>query len=222
MNATKTRATKSTKTIAATCELFGLPLEESTKIPAILYALGFREACGRCGGSGSYSFCQMHGSTCFGCGGKGEHAAPLTAAVLEAARVKVAAGELDALRVAARAKKQARREIGPLVEAAREIYSTIGAAYEAAYQANVRSWNRETCQHESPIPESLHRAQELNNAIFYGTQVKGGREPGITGILSDVKSGARRDYLEARAEVVELTALLAKLRLEWQLFTVEF
>lgn len=28
--------------------------------------------CGRCGGSGSYSFCTMHGSTCFGCGGSGK------------------------------------------------------------------------------------------------------------------------------------------------------
>lgn len=29
------------------------------------------ETCGRCGGSGKYSYCQMHGSTCFGCGGSG-------------------------------------------------------------------------------------------------------------------------------------------------------
>jgi hypothetical protein len=27
--------------------------------------------CPRCGGSGNYSFCQMHGSTCFKCGGSG-------------------------------------------------------------------------------------------------------------------------------------------------------
>lgn len=29
------------------------------------------KSCGRCGGSGSYSYCQMHGSRCFGCGGTG-------------------------------------------------------------------------------------------------------------------------------------------------------
>ena len=28
-------------------------------------------ACGRCGGSGQYSYCQMHGTRCFGCAGKG-------------------------------------------------------------------------------------------------------------------------------------------------------
>lgn len=30
------------------------------------------KTCGRCGGCGSYSFCQTHGSTCFGCGGSGK------------------------------------------------------------------------------------------------------------------------------------------------------
>lgn len=29
------------------------------------------KSCGRCGGSGTYSFCTMYGNTCFGCGGKG-------------------------------------------------------------------------------------------------------------------------------------------------------
>jgi hypothetical protein len=27
--------------------------------------------CTRCGGSGNYSYCQMYGTTCFGCGGSG-------------------------------------------------------------------------------------------------------------------------------------------------------
>lgn len=30
------------------------------------------ETCGRCGGSGRYSFNLMHGSTCYGCGGVGK------------------------------------------------------------------------------------------------------------------------------------------------------
>ncbi len=29
------------------------------------------ESCGRCGGCGRYSYCQMYGDTCFGCGGSG-------------------------------------------------------------------------------------------------------------------------------------------------------
>ena len=30
------------------------------------------KTCGRCGGSGHYSYCQMYGTTCFGCSGKGK------------------------------------------------------------------------------------------------------------------------------------------------------
>ena len=30
-----------------------------------------REACGRCGGCGRYSYCQMYGDTCFKCEGRG-------------------------------------------------------------------------------------------------------------------------------------------------------
>lgn len=38
----------------------------------ITNALGFEiKTCGRCGGSGKYSFNQMHGSKCYGCGGDG-------------------------------------------------------------------------------------------------------------------------------------------------------
>ena len=29
------------------------------------------KTCSRCGGSGKFSWCQMHGDTCFGCGGNG-------------------------------------------------------------------------------------------------------------------------------------------------------
>ncbi|VVB52868.1 Uncharacterised protein [uncultured archaeon] len=30
------------------------------------------ETCGRCGGSGRHSYCQMYGDTCFGCSGSGK------------------------------------------------------------------------------------------------------------------------------------------------------
>lgn len=32
--------------------------------------------CKRCGGSGSYSYCQKHGTTCFGCNGTGSQVTP--------------------------------------------------------------------------------------------------------------------------------------------------
>ncbi len=43
------------------------------------------KTCGRCAGSGKYSYCQTHGDTCFGCGGSGK-VLPTTSAALVAAK----------------------------------------------------------------------------------------------------------------------------------------
>ena len=42
--------------------------------------------CGRCGGCGQYSYCQMHGTTCFGCSGKGKIYTKRANAAMEYAR----------------------------------------------------------------------------------------------------------------------------------------
>lgn len=65
-------------------------------VSSILRLLGHIVPCGRCGGSGSYSFNYMDGTRCYGCGGKGTKIAPLTATlhkriVAEHAEGKVAA-----------------------------------------------------------------------------------------------------------------------------------
>jgi hypothetical protein len=42
--------------------------------------------CGRCGGCGQYSYCQMHGTVCFGCSGKGKVYTKRANAAMEYAR----------------------------------------------------------------------------------------------------------------------------------------
>jgi hypothetical protein len=59
-----------------------------------LIALGHETVCGRCGGGGHYSYCQMYGTTCFGCGGRGKVATKLTSKLLATVKTQVAAGEL--------------------------------------------------------------------------------------------------------------------------------
>jgi hypothetical protein len=44
------------------------------------------EVCGRCGGSGHYSYCQMWGTICFQCRGAGKHASKRGAAAMAYAR----------------------------------------------------------------------------------------------------------------------------------------
>ncbi len=59
-----------------------------------LVALGHGEVCGRCGGSGHYSYCPMYGTTCFKCMGCGKQARKLTAKLLNTVQAQVANGEL--------------------------------------------------------------------------------------------------------------------------------
>jgi hypothetical protein len=47
--------------------------------------------CGRCGGSGSYSYCTMYGSTCFQCGGRKRVLSRAGSAALAAVRAFIAA-----------------------------------------------------------------------------------------------------------------------------------
>jgi hypothetical protein len=45
----------------------------NTTTAATQFTISYEQkTCGRCGGSGSYSYCTMHGTRCFGCGGTGK------------------------------------------------------------------------------------------------------------------------------------------------------
>ncbi len=57
-----------------------------------LHALGHSAPCGRCGGCGNYSFNQISGTRCFGCGGAGGVPPKMTRALIEAVEKTVAAG----------------------------------------------------------------------------------------------------------------------------------
>jgi len=59
-----------------------------------LVALGYTVVCGRCCGSGRYSYCQMYGDTCFGCSGSGKKLARLTDKLVAEAKARIDAGEL--------------------------------------------------------------------------------------------------------------------------------
>lgn len=214
---TKTTGRKMTKKQRALTDA-AIALFNTTeeKIPAVLWALGIRQTCGRCGGSGEYSYNQIHGSRCYGCNGRREVAAKLTEETFALAGTKVEAGELEAYRARARALKQAKREIGPLVERAREALKTIGDAYTVLSKTEAfrASWTGSTF--DAPV----YRAQTMNGAIFYGTHGTnaGWYRQSISGIESDIRSGRRTDYLVAKAEIEERLAWLEALGAAWLAF----
>ena len=127
-----------------------------------LNALGLLATCTRCGGSGHYSYCQTHGTTCFGCGGSGKGLPKLTKTLVKTVQDKVAAGELNAYLALCQAKKTARAAIAPLVKAAMAAYDTIGNAYTVEHNAKR---NIMGC----PMDPAIFNAQTMNNTLFYGS-----------------------------------------------------
>lgn len=99
---------------------------------ARLAKMGFGSVCGRCGGSGRYSFNLLHGTTCYGCSGLGSVKPKLTRELFERISEAVAAGALD-LYLERMARKQQ-------VEKAEKILdkitseSTIAADFHKEYE----------------------------------------------------------------------------------------
>lgn len=82
---------------------------------ARLDALGMAETCGRCGGSGRYSFNCVDGDRCYGCAGW-RVSAPrrITDSFIAEVTAKVAAGGLDAYLARIRRIADAKKAIEPL------------------------------------------------------------------------------------------------------------
>jgi len=81
---------------AQICEV--LQVKNPAKLNARIMGMKLSPTCGRCGGSGQYSFNQIDGSVCYGCRGSG-HKTPTKRdmkGILERAIEAVEAGELEA------------------------------------------------------------------------------------------------------------------------------
>lgn len=131
----------------------------SSAAGARLAALGYTEVCGRCCGTGHYSFNQINGTTCFGCGGSGRRLAKLTEALANEAAARIAAGELEtyfATNRAANTLKKAHEALWTTYSA-----SPIAAAYTAASKANRTTEEIHAFVDSSPV----FRAQSFQNKL---------------------------------------------------------
>lgn len=206
MTTTQKTSKAPTKLQQEAMQLFGVASVD--KVSTVLWALGIRSWCGRCLGSGHYSRNSFGDTRCYDCKGRKERAAELTRKTLDAARVKVEAGELETLREQGRDRVEARKMVAPKVEAGRAIYVEIADAYEAAYRA-------ETLR----IDGALFLAQGVNNALFWGEcpsrAFRRAPAPGMRGIERAVQEG-RLDAVKGCAELDALLAMLTELRDAWR------
>ena len=77
---------------------------QTAVLNARIIGLGHGNVCGRCGGSGNYSFNTVDGTTCFGCLGSGYVAAKLTSELYNSLEALVNDGSLDKFLVELRAR----------------------------------------------------------------------------------------------------------------------
>lgn len=161
-------ATKSkTLTMTEIAALMGCKPSTAT---SRLVALGYTVVCSRCGGSGQYSYNQIDGSRCFGCGGCGKNLAKITAEIVAAALERIAAGELAGYF----AENTARREMKRANEAMWADYMAgqVGKDYNAWYGAasTTRALERAKAGLEPYAADHLetpvYRAQNLRNQIL--------------------------------------------------------
>ena len=145
-----------------------------------MVALGYTAYCSRCGGSGHYSYNQMHGTRCYGCDGRGETVKPLTRQLLDEMVRRQTAGELDEYFARNRANAEARRMIAPLMAALDHEWAkgAVHQSYKAYGKlASDRDWVR-------PCPLDMqpeYRAASLINDAWE-LAIKADRDSTLTGI----------------------------------------
>lgn len=120
------------------CENIRDERDAAARVNSCLAALGYVRSCPRCGGTGHHSRNSFGSTTCYTCDGRCKVVVKITAAVIEAAAKRVAAGELDAWRAANRARAAAKRAIAPVMAAVNHEWKT-GAVHEA-YRAFSNAW----------------------------------------------------------------------------------
>lgn len=162
MNKTKTKTLEK----AEIATLMGC---KETSAIARLVALGYTEVCTRCGGCGRYSWNQINGDVCFGCGGSGKKLARITAATVTEALARIAAGELEGYF----AENKARRELKAAKDKLWATYMAgrVGKDYSTWSDAMSKSAMVRAKAGEEPYPENwldtpVYRAQSLRNQIM--------------------------------------------------------
>jgi len=144
--------------------------------------------CGRCGGTGHYSFCQMYGTTCFGCSGTGKSNALAVETVYNAERL----AKLNAAKAVRVAKKEA--EIAAAAAAAKAVTDAKLAEFTAAHPAVVELLLAEVAKAE---------AGEAKIDFFLSDL---GRKLAANGTLTEGQTAAAE---KAVARIAERTALKA-------------
>lgn len=161
-----------------------------------LHALGHAAPCGRCGGSGNYSYNQISGTRCFGCDGAGGVPPKMTRELLAEVEKSVAAGALDRYLEGVRMRQAAQGAEKQVMNA--WMASGVSKAYDWQKAANgiepdrqiANEINRPMCQAYEAVRKV---AGELDSIGYKMKKAK----------TQEAREGLEAQRLQAAAKVIE-------------------
>ena len=177
-----------------------LDVQKDKSVSSWLWALGIRETCGRCAGTGRYSWNRQDGDRCFGCGGRGEKTAKLTRKTYALLVAAIDSGRVEEIKIANRARRAARARLAPLAAKALEAYKLTGDRYTAFGKGRAAA---------EVVASEIFRLQGEANACYYGIQA--GTRVAVSRIVDDVERGRRTDFEVYEAQLFGLHLRLAEL-----------
>lgn len=129
-------------------------------LQARIIGLGFGKVCGRCGGSGHYSFCPMYGTTCFGCGGTGFVAQKLTNKLFAELEPLILNGKLNEYLTELTKKTAIRRT-------AKTATARVMKAWEDSGVSKAYNWHN-ACKDRNPDynERDAHIAHIINQPMY--------------------------------------------------------
>jgi hypothetical protein len=124
------------------------------RLQSRMVGVGLFSFCSRCGGCGRYSFNQIDGDRCYGCGGSGKIARRITSAVLAEAKEIAASGKLASYLQELGARQQAER-------AARTANKRVMAAWQASGVSAAYDWRK-----ASSVDYDREVAERVNKPMY--------------------------------------------------------
>ena len=167
------------------------------QLPGRLTFLGYTRPCGRCGGSGQFSYCRSHGTRCFDCGGSGKRLAVMTVRMVREAQARIAAGELAPYLAKAAAVNAARRSVEP---AAKAVWAAWSAGVGAEYMV--------------PSRRGLDLDAFVTSPLFNANSLAGDCATTASDACSDAKYG-KITYLRAAEIVADCAEIMAAVDAAW-------
>ena len=178
------------------------------RLQSRIIGLGRGRVCGRCGGSGHYSFNLMTGTRCFGCGGSGFVPQRLTEVLFMELSADVTAGKLETYLAGLARKSELKRRAEGAMDRVMAAWKATGISalydWRKASGPNADTMHRQIADLNAPM--AAHHERVMN--LAFAVDSEGNRK-----VTSAAERAARDAKVEAMtAELVKLTdAALAEI-----------